>query len=306
MVLAILVFWAGTTTWMFCREVLPMLRSGEPPPFTIDLTDEVSLADERGFENRASPFGARAIAWTLKLQGEDVGDAITRVLRYSDRTYELHEELRSKKLNDLIPGWKIDRLSFSYRITKAGELCSLSVKAVVSERVPMALREVTKTQKEVGFEGDVKDGLLTLQAMLYEPDRKARGRYETYIKRDLGFSLQPIPVPPRGAVLNTLQPVNRLVGLREGQTWRVPRMEPLEIVLYALKLGDAPGTRYLDAEVSADELHWNGEAVPCWRIDYVEPGRSKVSARTWVKQSDGLVLQQEARHANLVFVMRRK
>src|SRR5207253_2067046 len=42
---AIVAFWLATTTWLVVREVAPRWRAGEPPPYTIDLTDEVSRQD---------------------------------------------------------------------------------------------------------------------------------------------------------------------------------------------------------------------------------------------------------------------
>jgi hypothetical protein len=302
-VLAILAFWAATTAWMVFREILPRLRPGDPPPFTIDLTDEVSLAEESGTDNRASPFGARANAWTVELQGKKIGHALTRVLRHSDRTYEMQSDLWPTEL--VVPNIKINRLSSSYRITKTGELAAMSVRAVVSDENGLFFGKAG-AQQEWGVEGEVKEGLLTLQAMRYEKDLSKRGRQDAYIKKDAGFGLQPTPVPPRGAVLNTLQPVNRLIGLHSGQTWRIPQLDPLETIFYALKRGDPPHTRYLDAAVNADEMTWKHSLVPCWRIDYAEPGSAgKVIARTWVQQSDGLVLQQDAEYAKMVLVVRR-
>jgi len=40
-------------------------------------------------------------------------------------------------------------------------------------------------------------------------------------------------------------------------------------------------------------LFWDGQDVPCLVIKYT--GDGDVNARTWVRESDGLVLRQEAR-----------
>src|SRR5260370_38876736 len=46
-VAAVLLFWLGANGWMFYREVWPHWRSGEPPPYTIDLTEALGHASIR-------------------------------------------------------------------------------------------------------------------------------------------------------------------------------------------------------------------------------------------------------------------
>ncbi len=41
MSLAILVFWLATTAWLVYHDLWPEWRPGEPPPFHIDLVEEV-------------------------------------------------------------------------------------------------------------------------------------------------------------------------------------------------------------------------------------------------------------------------
>ena len=62
----------------------------------------------------------------------------------------------------------------------------------------------------------------------------------------------------------------------------------------------------LEAEVIVDALPWHGQDAPvtCYRIDYHEPGK-KVTARTWVRRRDGLVLQQEAEHQGRRIILQR-
>ena len=45
LLLAILFFWVATTGWLFYKELWPHLRSGQPPPYTIDLADEARRDD---------------------------------------------------------------------------------------------------------------------------------------------------------------------------------------------------------------------------------------------------------------------
>src|SRR4051812_39004927 len=37
----IVLFWLATTSWLFWRDLWPAWRPGEPPPFHIDLVEEV-------------------------------------------------------------------------------------------------------------------------------------------------------------------------------------------------------------------------------------------------------------------------
>ena len=41
------------------------------------------------------------------------------------------------------------------------------------------------------------------------------------------------------------------------------------------------------------------------KIEYREPGKTRVVARTWVRRRDGLVLQQEASHEGMNVVLLR-
>ena len=72
----------------------------------------------------------------------------------------------------------------------------------------------------------------------------------------------------------------------------MPLVDPLADALGGL-VGSSAGVRFLDARV-ADEprtLVWNGRDVPCLVIEYQG---DDVTAQTWVCQTDGLVLRQEA------------
>ena len=46
--------------------------------------------------------------------------------------------------------------------------------------------------------------------------------------------LDPVPVSRHGSVLSPLHPVNRIEGLRPGQTWQLPLVDPLKTAFGAL------------------------------------------------------------------------
>jgi hypothetical protein len=304
--LAIVAFWLATTGWMAYRDVWPRLRAGGPPPFTIELTDELSLAQgEERLGKKASRLAARAVAWKVELNGRKAGEALTTVLRHKDRTYELqarllfNEEGRKKLGMGLV---EISSITCAYDVTSEGDLRGLTTRAVLSAGTG-ARPDPAGFQVEVGVEGEVKGGQLWLRPVLYEADRRKGAPRDGYVKRPLALDLAPVPVPERGAVLNSLQPLNRLTGLHEGQSWTVPRIDPLEYALAVFRKA-APTSHRLLAEVSADTIVYDGKDTLCWRIDYREP-RSHVSARTWARQSNGLVVRQEARVQGLVLALSR-
>jgi hypothetical protein len=310
--LAIVAFWLGITGWMVYRDLWPRLHSGEPPPFAIDLTDEVSVGNVLG-QGPGAQFTAQAIPWSIQLRGKRIGYALTRVQRHEDRTFELVAELRFDPKLDAGP-LEVKRVTSSYHVTSSGELLGLGIRALLEDQAgllrafiaSLGVPTLRGTQVEVGIEGEVKDGLFHPHAMAYDND-PTKPPAQALIKKELPegiLKLHPVPISEGGTVLNTMQPLNRLQGLREGQTWRVPRIDPLEAVLATLNMGGPPRIRYLDAQVSSGTLSWGGRDEPCWRIDYAEPGRPE-AARTWVRRRDGLVLQQEARQDGTEMVLRR-
>jgi hypothetical protein len=118
--------------------------------------------------------------------------------------------------------------------------------------------------------------------------------------------LNPVPVAAHGNVLNPLHPLNRLRGLRAGQHWVQPMVDPLLLAVSSSvsSLLTPPAVGQLDADVEPTVLRWNDVEVLCWRIDYRER-TAKVAARTWVRREDGLVLQQEASHAGMELILQR-
>jgi hypothetical protein len=276
--LAVVAFWLATSSWLFYRELWPKMRPGEPPPYTIDLVDEA--------RQHTTP-----ILWTVYRGQKKIGKARSWVsYRDSDDTFELHGAMdRLELYRGPLGTVSVQKAANMYRINRDGELRELSADIVASVDVPIAPQAVSL---KAHVDGQV-------QGRRFEP----RGWVEwPGGRKDL--QSEPVALSAYGAVLNPLQPVNRILDLRPGQRWRMPLVDPLGAAVNAAMPGFPSGPRVLDAVVLPEiqSLSWDGHDVPCLVIEY--SGDSDVSARTWVRESDGLVLRQEARQGDLLILER--
>src|SRR5579864_2082451 len=107
--LAIIVFWIGTTGWLFYHEVYPRLWPDAPPPFTVELIDEAQ-------QNIS-------VRWSLFQKGSLKGYCVTKVAYHQeDDTFELDGDFRlweggynGEKVPDQV-------IKSNYRVTREGEL----------------------------------------------------------------------------------------------------------------------------------------------------------------------------------------
>lgn len=254
---AIVLFWLGMTGWWFTREVVPTWTLEAAPGYVIDLTDEV---------------GARTISWTAYDGEKRIGWGLSRVVRQPDRIYHFLTDFKFQDLT-LLRHLEIRRMLSGYRVTGEGQLVELGVRVTVGE----ANRGKSKGPDVImEIEGKVENDVLRLRPMF-------NGKEVDLIR------LPSVSVKDKGSVLNPMHLLNRIPGLEEGRRFRLPLLDPLG--------GVVPGGNLsmpvLEGTVHADTLRWAGEEVPCLRIDYAKPGENK-TASTWVRRSDGLVLQQEA------------
>jgi hypothetical protein len=251
----IVLFWLLSTGWLFWNDLLPRLLPGQPPPYTIDPVEEAQ---------RQRPF----IDFTVLHNGAKAFRARTEVARTERDVYELSAELTR------VPGGKpvvanvglVQRMSSRYRVSAAGDLLGVSVR--LSGKVPLAAADIA-----LELAGDVEGAKLPLGGTL-----ELAGVAKSLQPRD-------VPVGRGGSMLLPLHPVNRMRGLRPGQSWTTYALEPVP----------APGggveflrARVRDKEEQFDQGRRHGE--PCLVIDYTGD-RLRVS--TWVSRATGLVLAQE-------------
>jgi hypothetical protein len=273
----ILAFWLATTGYVAYRDLWPLYFASGPPSVGIDLADEAA---------QNVP-----VRWAVKWNGKEAGRLKTQMSYVpADDTFWFTTQYRGERGKDLrmeLPGVTVSVPEFkaAVRVTRGGNLREQTFEGKLS--VEAADLTATLGAK---LAGQVVDGKLVAK---FEGGYDVGGRTQKSIAREF----DPVPVPA-GQPLNPLQPVNRLVGVRPGREWVVHESNPLNDAILALarELGlppqkpQEPLVGRVQSETS--DLDWNGERVACWVIDYRREGELQV--RTWVRESDGKVLKQEA------------
>jgi hypothetical protein len=264
--LLIILFWLGSTCWLVMREIAPGWRTGEPPTIVFDLTDEV---------------GANTTDWSAHHGDKAIGFGFNRIRRLPNRRFELHSEFKFQDFA-LFGLVQLKKLGTTLHVTDDARLLSMQI-------------QVNTPDHELKIQGTVNDSELSYNFLLDEQEIKL-------------LALKPIHLDPKARVLNPMHLVNKIAGLYPGQRWSIPLIDPSEAIgEAALKplLQAGPRTSLLIAEVKLEELSWQDEDVPCYRIDYAPPGEKHV-ATTWVRRSDGLVLQQDAQLLGQSLKLRRE
>lgn len=271
--LAIVVFWLAAMSWLFVRDLWPVIRPSTRPPFTIDLEGEASTR----------PGGN---LWSVYRNGIRVGHANTSTRYFpTDQTYQLRTEIRFERFRYSLLSFELEvtKMKSVYRVTRTGELRELESHVEIKP----SIRGVAVEQKVlIDVQGRVEDGLFSPHWRVKAPAPIG----------DRELHTDPVEVPAHDSILNPLQPWNRLLHVTPGQRGDTSLFSPLTDSLGTLLPGRRPSIRRLEAGVLKDpqELSWDGRDIHCLVIEYREPGGSKPIARTWVRQDDGLVLRQEA------------
>ena len=289
-ILCIVAFWLVATGWLFWRDVWPQVRPGEPPPFAVDLTEETQLAHPR-------------IRWKV-FQGDD-GRFVERfyaqtwvTYRESDDTFALVGEFKPSDPTTrgtlTLGRLTLERINSLSRVTRSGDLRETRVAVTLHN---LAIPGTADYQPRFRLNGVVRDGLLHPTLRFELIDAKDKPAAEEGVIDDAAVKVpmnrsdfDPVPVPPNGALLQPLQPVNRIRGLRTGRTWRVPLIDPLAAALPS----PFKAAQYLNATVldRIELVPYEGLDRPCYVIDYEG---EEAHARTWVEAGpENRVLRQEA------------
>jgi hypothetical protein len=283
--LVIVAFWLLTAGWFIDREVLPVWRSGDAPPYTIELADE------------AMPKLQAPVRWECTLKDQPIGRINTGLThRPKDDTFEL--TATSVKLS--LPFGPITITTENYedrvRVTREGELLDMKTAADLSVR---GVGPPLKGRFELSAE--VRNGRLNRRALF---TATAMGAYQPTL---------PSTDPPHGRLLNPMHPVPRVTGLRPGQSWKQPLTDPRTDILRAvyeqagldkiIPLPQPPADLTATVMSQPRILKRSTSNRPCWVIEY--RGDEDYIARTWVAASDGEVLRQEAGwHGEMLILQR--
>jgi hypothetical protein len=231
------------------------------PAYQIDLTDEIGLPQ---------------VFWSVQRNGATIGRATSQIHVNDDRSIEFrsNHQFQAKKLT-LGPA-SIKNVESVFRVNEDGKLLDLSARF---DLYPLTFHP------DVNFElrGEVANN--QLQPRLFQNGEELK---------ILEFNA--INLVRGNHVVNPMHLMNRLRGLRAGQSWKIPQLDLLssvknKVIADIAKQGMA--VPVLIAEVKTGTLRWDGRDVVCHKIEYYEPGK-EVTARTWVRKIDGLVLRQEA------------
>jgi len=282
-IVGILAFWTFMTSWLFIREIWPRMQPGQPPPFGIDLADEAQ--------------NSIPIRWSIFKDDEERPCGYIRTwvnFRDQDDTFEMVGEFKLWKTS-ATSGQPDFVVRSKYRVTREGELrefessveLNLKVKAAKSQG-----KDPNEDEPEITFlhvellqlTGEVRENLCYAHLKL-SPEVKKWAPLMTFLEKDI----EPIAMPKRASLLNTLSPVNKLAKVRKGQHWRIPIIDPLSMIW-----NHSPRMQNLDAQVLEETawLKWGAkkEPVPCLVIDYQG---DDLTGQTWIQEEDGLVVRQE-------------
>jgi hypothetical protein len=274
----ILLFWVLTNGWLLWGDLLPFWGASEAPPLVMDIDDEIKL--QRNVK----------AGWSVFVDDDDPKrpsyDAYTQVEHQDKDLYEISFELRpkpdtaggSRKQKDRL--FKAERMVSHCQVTGDGQLRSL-----------MALVEVeVKGIKVVAtFTGDARGGEFS-------------GHYRIATNNMIvsDSDLDPVPVPRHGAVLMPVHPLQRLPGLRPGQSWTVPELDPLVGFPFTQMRVVRLRARVLP---EPETIPWKGRDVACL---VVVSGGDDQEVRTWVERDSGMVLRQQTSFGGQKWVLQRE
>lgn len=307
----IVAFWLATTGWLLWHDLLPRWLAGEPPLFHPDFVDEVQ-------QKSASPLRTN---WIVERQDKGQTKPSPVFRAWTSVTYDRDKEVYSLKAhldtsNDLTlrpvtvaKFLRVNSLSSTYRVDRSGRLLGLEANVKVriewklsglgqllTPQEPPLQKESSPAPIELKIEGEVRD-----QQLFTHCSATTQG-----LDAPVQLDLPPVAVSYTGSVLMPMHPLNHIRGLRLGQSWRQPLVDPLNDALAALT-GFSGGVHWINARVlpQPETLKWDDSETSCLVIEYTNDDNETIG-RTWVEQDGERVLQQEAILEGSRWIMKRE
>ena len=269
--------------WLFVEKIWPTLRQGERPQYSEVLPSP------------AAP--PRHACWEIQYDGKPIGQATSVSLREVDGSGRMQSSVHfgelplSEIMNQLLgPAARLIAPLFGnsedirinmaidsdMHISEDGNLQSFTTDVRFAD-LPNTIR----------IEGEVNGSKLEVTVLMADEKGDMRPHYRDEIE-----------LAREAMVSGAFSPQDRLTRLRVGQTWTVPVYRPFP--------PNSP-VQILEAKVERQEAFiWNGEALRAFQVVYRDDAGSGITiarqpiGEMWVRE-DGVVLQQEARVANMQF-----
>ncbi|HEY2154869.1 MAG TPA: hypothetical protein VGH33_04520 [Isosphaeraceae bacterium] len=250
----LLLLWAVATVGLISRDVLPDLLIGPPP----DLRS-VAAADQSGNPTKWAILVADDPAYQSL---RSVGQAVT------ESVHEPDGRLRLESKVTIDAGGLLKGTPFASREDVRFDVenwCLIDASGNL-----VSFRAVVRT-------GGIDEPLLSLDGVYKDHaiEMKARGPIPL-----LNFT-RLFAYEPKTLIQNALGPIDRMPGLAIGQRWEERVVSPLTGKIDVVK-----------AEVvRRSEIYWDKSMAAAYEVVHKIP--PAITARTWVRKSDGLVLRQE-------------
>jgi hypothetical protein len=270
--LAIVLFWLLSMTWLVATKVVPALQQGTPP----DLRDEFA-------RQQAAP--PPPVAWNLYWNDQAIGYTVSQAFSDQDEP----AEFRSVMQLEQIPVNEVAREFL-------GSLSLLTTSIFGKDNARIDLTVATRLrldwQSELdGFESAVRMPDLD-EPLIVRGNRTDEGRLRLSLHTG-GTTIevpQDFALPPKSRYAEALNPRSRMLGLKLGQRWTTPVVNPL--------LPSNQTVRLVESHVESREtIIWQQQPLQTHLIVYRYDSGSGAASRAavgkaWVAD-DGLVVRQE-------------
>lgn len=285
--LAVLACWMAAMSWLVVEKVLPTLREGDRPDYDAVLPAEAAAPKPERWEifYRDRPIGT---ATSLSIRNDDNSGRLESEVKFTRLPLsEIVKELFGNLAAVMKPLWSGDeRIEIELTVDSQMHIAADGNLRSFETKVRMA-----QFEELIQVRGEVKHNMLDVAVLTPTGENgKASEMVERYRAQ--------MDLPSEAMVSGSLSPQSRLAGLYVGQTWNLPVYRPFP--------PNQP-LQMVQAKVESDEMFvWQGEAVRAFKVVFRDDAGSGISVarepigRMWVR-SDGTVLEQEAKLANLQF-----